>query len=150
MPIFTEKQRVREKWLWLSLAIGTAIMLGGLLIKGFERFDFVVLAIPGFLALGFSITHLDTRIDTTGIHYRFFPFTGWRTVAWDTIRNADVRTHQVVSYGIRWDFDGWYYVLAGQWCLRIRQTNGKCLFIGTQQPDVLRQFLADLRPAVQA
>ncbi len=125
-------------------------MLGGLLIKGFERFDFVPLAIPVLLVWSFYITRLDTRIDAAGIHYRFFPLMRWRHIPWSKIRRVAVQTYPFVGYGIRWDFECWYYNVAGQQGFRVDRTKGGPIVIGTQRPDQLRQFLADIRPAVQA
>ena len=150
MKIYTETQQFRQWWIWALIIAITVIVLLGALFKGNGPADTLGAIIPLSLVLLFYLMRLDTRIDETGIHYRFFPITSWRHVAWAHISTAEVRQFSFVGYGIRWDFECWYYIIAGQQGLRITRTNGGPIVIGTRQPDQLREFLADIRPAVQA
>lgn len=110
--------------------------------------DIVPLTIPLAIAVVMYMIRLDTQVGQAGIRYRFFPLTGWRTIPWDKIQRATVQTYPFVGYGIRWDFDGWYYNINGQWGLHIDRGTGKCLVIGTQRPEELRQFLSNIHPVI--
>ncbi len=66
---------------------------------------------------------LDTRLDSAGVHYRVFPVFSWRTIPWDRIKSASVSQYGFVGYGIRWDFNGWIYNIAGDKGLRLILTS---------------------------
>lgn len=92
---------------------------------------------------------LETQVDATGINYRMRPFQGsWRHLPWAAIRTAQVRTYSPIGEYGGWGFKGTArnraYNVAGSAGLQLELTDGSRLLLGTQQPEALRQVLADL------
>lgn len=138
MTMFTESQRFRQWWLWIGLLFLNLIMVLGLWNNP-STWSGVVIGL--LLAWLFYAWQLDTRIDSVGIHYRIFPVLPWRTIPWDSVKSVSVCQYSFVGYGIRWNFDGWVYNVAGDRGLRILYPDGRQITIGTQRPSDLQYFL---------
>ena len=162
MPrIFVETQRFRSVWVYLIIAL-----LGGLVAWGIVQQ--VILGVPfgnnpapdwfllvmGLLPLAlvwlFRRTILSTKIDQTGIHYRFAPFLNkWKVKNWKEIQKAEIVTYKPLrdygGWGIRYGLKGKAYNVAGNQGLSIQLKNGKKLLLGTQKADEMKQFLVDLK-----
>ena len=145
-PLFTEKQRFNQWWLWLLLAISLAVP-AILLFKettqksgGFSGLIIIVLVI-----ILFVIMRMKTTITPQNIQLTYYPF------VWKTINLADIETMKVINYGfvggwgIRlWTKYGTVYNVRGNKGLHIRLKNGKQLVIGTQKPQELEKVVAQL------
>lgn len=91
---------------------------------------------------------LHTKIDTGGIHYRFFPFQfKWVNVSWKDIKQSDIRKFSAWSeysgYGIRRGKSGKAFIINGNQGLQLTLQNGDKILIGTSQPDKIKSFLAE-------
>lgn len=142
-PIFTEKQRFNQWWLWLllmiSLAVPVLLLFKEATIKsgGFSGIIIIVLVI-----ILFVIMQLKTTITQQNIQLTYFPF------VWKTINLADIETMKVINYGfvggwgIRlWTKYGTVYNVRGNKGLHIKLKNGKQLVIGTQKPQELERVV---------
>jgi hypothetical protein len=94
---------------------------------------------------------LETTINTKAINYRFIPFhLKPKTIAW-----ADVSTVEIIRYnpiqmyggwGLRYSFKhGWAYNVSGNYGLKIYFENNKSILIGTSNPEMLGQAIAQLQ-----
>ncbi|SFN62077.1 hypothetical protein SAMN05421741_10855 [Paenimyroides ummariense] len=145
-PLFIEKQRFNQWWLWLllmiSLAVPVLLLFKEATIKsgGFSGIIIIVLVI-----ILFVIMQLKTTITQQNIQLTYFPF------VWKTIKLSDIDTMKVINYGfvggwgIRlWTKYGTVYNVRGNKGLHIRLKNGKQLVIGTQKPQELENVVAQL------
>ncbi|WP_288423888.1 hypothetical protein [uncultured Spirosoma sp.] len=141
MNSFTESQRFRQWWLWAIMLGVTALLF--VMFAGVAGLwlSWLTILLASLLLLS---CRLDTRYDQAGIHYRFWPFMRWRTIAWADVSRASVTQYDFVGYGIRWNFGEWVYNIAGNQGLRIETVAGKRILLGTQRPDELRAFLQTL------
>jgi hypothetical protein len=148
-PLFTERQRFTQPWLWVVLAL-TTILLLGLSVIFFWRVripaaaaalgcvTLAVIAMNGFyLAAGLSV-----RVDADGVHVRFPPFIR-RTFRAESIAGCESETYDPIGefggWGIRgtparW---GWAYNVRGNRGARITFHNGYRLLIGSQRAEEL-------------
>lgn len=143
MTVFTESQRFRQWWLWILMGFVSLIVIGSLSVAGEwkDPDQWVGLVVLVSVIILLYVWRLDTRLDSVGVHYQVSPVFGWRTISWDKIRSASVSQYSFVGYGIRWDFNGWIYNIAGNKGLRIELTNGRRITIGTQRPEEIQRFL---------
>ncbi len=157
MKPFTETQRFRQWWLWLVLLGIVALHLYGLyqqlyLGKPFgdnPASDKGLVALTGIFLLVlilFLLLRLDTKIDETGIHYRFFPFQlKYRTRKWSVIEKAYVRQYKPI-----WEYGGWgirglgrdrALNVSGNMGLQLELVGGDKLLIGTQKPEEMEKLV---------
>ena len=110
MRIFKEEQRFTQTWLLVLLAIS---VIAPLLIITKEYLaedstmssnEFILTLVAISVSIGFIFFFkLSTRIDEKGIHYQFFPFHfSFKTISWDEISKAGIRTYSPIS-----EFGGW-------------------------------------------
>jgi len=144
-PLFTEKQRFNQWWLWLLLA--TSLAVPAILVfketqkpGGFSGIIIIVLVIILFVVL-----RMKTTITQQNIQLVYFPF------VWKTINLSDIETMKVINYGfvggwgIRlWTRYGTVYNIRGNKGLHIKLKNGKQLVIGTQKSQELEKVVAQL------
>ncbi|MVM41665.1 hypothetical protein GO730_35010 [Spirosoma sp. HMF3257] len=143
MTTFTETQRFRQWWLWLMLSAVAVVTASPLWINSRQNYpsSWIGFTISLLVIFLFYSWRLDTRLDSTGIHYRVFPIFSWRTILWNDVRTISITQYSFVGYGIRLGFDGWVYNIAGNKSLRIDWKTKQKITIGTQRPDELQAFL---------
>lgn len=143
MRTFTETQRFRQWWLWLMLGAVVVVTASPLWVSSTpgKPSAWIGLTISLLVILLFYCWRLDTRLDSTGIHYRVFPVFSWRTILWSDIQAISIIQYRFVGYGIRLGFDGWVYNIAGNKGLRIEWKTKHKITIGTQRPAELQAFL---------
>lgn len=148
MKVFKEEQRFTQLWLIVLLTFSLLVPVG-LIIQEYAKqntkmtsnqFVFGILAILASVLLIF-IFKLTTRIDETGIHYKFFPFHWkYKLISWNNISKAYVRTYSPIG-----DYGGWG--LKGKWFgtkgkainisgdigIQLELKNGKKILIGTNK-----------------
>jgi hypothetical protein len=107
-----------------------------------------------FLIVVFSLVFLllfrasaQTRIDSVGVHYRYFPFVPkWRCIAWREVKQIAIKSVSPLS-----DFGGWGYkfgrkkrgiILTGDHAIYITQQNDKVFAITTDKPEQARHAIA--------
>lgn len=143
MATFTESQRFRQKWVWILMGFISLIVIGSLSVAGEWNDPGIwsgIVVLIGIIILLY-VWRLDTRLDSTGVHYRVFPVFAWRTIPWSRVKSALVCQYDFVGYGIRWDFNGWIYNIVGDKGMRVVLTNGRRITIGTQRPEEIQHFL---------
>ncbi len=146
------------KWISLIILIPMVIMLWGIfeqMIIG-KQFgdnpapDWVLLLgffMPLLVLIFFFKLTLHTRIDESGIHYRFAPVhRKERHIKWSDVKNIYVRKYKPIAeyggWGFRMGRSGTALNTSGNMGLQIEFTNGKRLLIGTHKPDELKRILA--------
>lgn len=157
MKSFTETQHFKQWWLWLIVTGITALHLYGLYQQFYLGKPFgdnpasdegliLFSLVPLLLILLFFVLRLDTRIDETGVHYRFFPFhISYRTKQWKDIEKAYVPHYKpLYEYG-GWGIRGFgrdrALNVSGNIGLQLQMNNGDKLLIGTQEGEEVKQIL---------
>jgi hypothetical protein len=154
---FTETQKFRQWWLWLIMIVSTLVVPGTLLLaaqSGAEDIPAVAVLIsaivPILILVMFWAMNLHTEIDSTGVHYRFFPFHfSKRTISWDEIDSAVVRKYSPLGeyggWGLRYTFrNGRAVNVSGNMGLQLVLKTGKKILIGTQRAEEMGMVLRDL------
>ena len=158
MKIFKEEQRFTQTWLIVLLVVSTivpvAIVINSYTTEGstlslseLALTIGLVLIAPFFLLL----FNLSTRIDEHGIHYKFFPIHfKFKTIKWDTISKAHVRTYDAITEYGGWGLKGGFFWkkskgvainVSGDVGIQLELTNGKKILIGTKLKDQAEQVL---------
>jgi hypothetical protein len=103
----------------------------------------LILLISLFLGLTLS-----TRITENSLSFRYFPFTRWRTFRFEEIETLEVVEYNGLweygGWGIKWNGDTWSYTTGGKWGIIVKTTDKKFL-LGTQQPEHVRQVIAEFK-----
>lgn len=165
MKTFSETQKFRQWWLWLLFG-GIGLMLAyGMYQQLYlhqpfgdhpssdlglvSTFGLILLVMLLFLYL-----RLDTKVDSTGVSYRFFPFQlDYKIIAWNEIEKAYVRKYNPIL-----DYGGWglriglfgkgrAYNVSGNMGLQLELKNGKKFLLGTQRPEEMEKVLKDISGA---
>jgi len=159
MKIFKEEQRFNQVWLIILMLVSTIVPIG-IYVKEYtenpENFSsleligviFLILLASGFIFF-FKLT---TRIDETGIHYKFFPF-HWnlKNIKWNEIDKAYVRTYDPLGEYGGWGLKGgtlWNKAkgrainVSGDIGIQLVLKSGKKLLIGTQKENEAKSVLA--------
>ena len=145
-PLFTEKQRFNQWWLWLLLAVSLAVPAILLFKEASEKSGgFSGLIIILSVIILFVVLRMTTVVTKENIQLTYFPFVN------KTINLADIETMKVINYGfvggwgIRfWTQFGTVYNVRGNKGLHIKFKNGKQLVIGTQKPQELEKVVEQL------
>jgi hypothetical protein len=157
MKVFIEQQRFTQPWLIgllvvLLIGIPLAILLN-MNSMGDETEVRIVLGLAvifDLLILGLILTvRLMTRIDETGIHYRFYPIHfKYRVIPWVDLHKCYTRKYQPVreygGWGIKPSLKkglGKSFTVKGTMGIQLELTNGKKVLIGTQLPDAVDRTL---------
>lgn len=154
-PLFYEKQRFNQWWLWLLLAVIGYFIFEPIYFSIAEKealssdqwIGFIIL---GLVVLLFVLVKLETKIQDDGIHVRFFPFIPkFKFYPWENISVAVVRKYSPLmeygGWGFRWGRNGTAYNVKGNQGLQLKFTNGNSLLIGTQKPEDLKKVLGKLK-----
>lgn len=155
-PLFYEKQRFNQWWLWLLLAIIGYFIFQPIYFsiaenEGLSPDQWVGFVIIALVILLFVLVKLETKVQEDGIYIRFFPFiTKFKFYAWETISVAVVRKYSPImeygGWGVRWGRNGTAYNVKGNKGLQLKFKNGDALLIGTQKPEELQKILDELKP----
>ena len=145
-PLFTEKQRFNQWWLWLLLAVSLAVPAILLFKEASEKSGgFSGLIIILSVIILFVVLRMTTVVTKENIQLTYFPFVN------KTINLADIETMKVINYGfvggwgIRfWTQYGTVYNVRGNKGLHIKFKNGKQLVIGTKKPQELEKVVEQL------
>ncbi|SFG87079.1 hypothetical protein SAMN04487988_109137 [Algoriphagus hitonicola] len=153
-PIFKEQQSYRGTWvmyLILMVELPSLILVSVLVLNEPGELNDKALTLTlilsiMMLAFFFLMSiQLNTRIDDTGIHYRYFPFIKWRTISKDQIHEMKVVQFNPLSdhggWGIKGNRSTKAYTVIGHHGLEIDLGEKKKVLIGTQKEKELRPFL---------
>ena len=139
---FKERQRFTHPILFLSVAM---ILLTPLVVYFFskdtklfqENFLASILTSLVFFSVAYFV-QLETKIDESGIHYRFIPFQRkFTSISKDEIQSVFVRTYKPIreygGWGLRYSFrNGKAINVKGKEGIQLVLKNGKKILIGTQ------------------
>ena len=156
---FTETQKFKQVWLWLviiAVVVLEVVTNGKLLFRSHKTNEpgLIVVAIFAFIipllvALLLAIFRLETKIDETGVYYRFFPYHNkMNKIEWDNIGQIFVRKYRPImeygGWGVKWGLNGRAYNVSGNMGIQIVFKDGKKLLIGTKNPEGASDVLAEL------
>lgn len=152
---FNETQYFRRWWVWLLIATLNVPFVYGIISQVYMDVPFGnhPMSDGGLIAAYFFIllitvmlltARLETRIDADGVHLRYPPFIRHeKHFTWTETAKAElVAYHPIADYGgfgIRGTRRNRAYNVAGRHGLRLTLRNGRCILIGTQQPEMLEQ-----------
>lgn len=158
---FNEVQRFKTWWAWAGVLVLNILFIYAIVQqvildkpignKPAPDIVLILVALVPLLLLIFLLTiKLKTRVNDTGIHYRFYPFHFTeRKIEWHELRDAYMR-----QYNSFYEFGGWGIrygtAKAGRAVntsassdigLQLQFNNGTLLLIGTARPEELRQVI---------
>ena len=155
MRIFKEEQRFTQTWLIIIIVISLIVTLA-IILKEIDKLttsEIIISIGTIILASGLIfLFKLTTRIDEKGIHYKFFPFhLKFKTVVWNDIENAYMRTYDAISEYGGWGIRGgalWYKAkgkainISGNIGIQLKLKDGKKLLIGTNKKEQAQDVLS--------
>ncbi|WKN33429.1 hypothetical protein PZB74_08795 [Porifericola rhodea] len=157
---FEELQKVRQTWIWMILSMGFAglVLMGAHQIVFKQAFGENLLTFSSivFVAILLALltvfvyqSHLITKIDDKGIHYRFFPLhLQYRSIQWSEIEEVRIREYDALSeyggWGIKFGSHGNAYTVKGRYGLQLELTNDRKILLGTQRPIELERLILQL------
>jgi hypothetical protein len=157
-----EKQKITQVWIWLVVFGILGLNIYAIIqqiVYGIpfgnnpspDYFLYIILIIPIGLIVLLSYNKLHTKIDSSGIHYKYVPFHNkTHALYFDDIASVEVKTYNAIR-----EFGGWGVRIGmkkgsgralnvkGNHGIRIEMKNGKKLLIGTQKPDEAKQTIAN-------
>ena len=135
---FYEVQRIDTIWPIgiFALAIVSNWVLYFLLGHDELSFFYVSMGSIVLICSFLLMLRLYTKVNSGGIHYRFFPFhLSWKTIHWKDIKVAEMRKFRPLQeyggYGLRYGKSGYAYILSGKVGLQLVYKDQKKLLIGT-------------------
>ena len=155
MRIFKEEQRFTQTWLIIIIVISLIVPLA-IILKEIDKLSTSEIIISiGTIILASGLIFLfklTTRIDEKGIHYKFFPFhLKFKTVVWNDIENAYVRTYDAISEYGGWGIRGGAFRykakskainISGNIGIQLELKDGKKLLIGTNKKEQAQDVLS--------
>ncbi|WP_339610404.1 hypothetical protein [uncultured Planktosalinus sp.] len=153
MKAFKESQKFNQWWLKLILIIvilATAIPVYMIFNENtFEEEMFWPVLIPVIITAAaiifIFVLRLETTIDSKGIHYKFYPVFGQKTIPWNEISECYVRTYSPLAefggWGIRWGFNGKAYNIKGNKGIQVVIKSGKKILFGTQKENEAKNVI---------
>jgi hypothetical protein len=155
MRIFKEEQRFTQTWLIVIIVISLIVPLA-IILKEIDKLSTSEIIISiGTIILASGLIFLfklTTIIDEKGIHYKFFPFhLKFKTVVWNDIENAYIRTYDAISEYGGWGVRGgalWYKAkgkainISGNIGIQLKLKDGKKLLIGTNKKEQAQDVLS--------
>ena len=150
-----ESQRFRNPWLWvLLITVNVLFLIFGLkqLIWNIPFGDkpapdgllAFLMAIPLLILLLFACSNLKTKFNEEQLEIRFFPFLK-KQFLFNDIQSMEIITYSPFfdfgGWGIRWNMEGWAYIVSGNQGLSVRMKDGKKYLIGIQNPEKYQKLL---------
>jgi hypothetical protein len=161
-PLFEEKQRYTQWWLWLIITQAALLVMGiflhGLYVQlilkqpwgeqpmsddALVAFSLLMITSMVVMLLVFFNAVLEIAVDRSGVTYRYFPLLRrWRRVEREDILAYELKTSYLKGYGVKYDIHGNRTIsVKGFTGIEMTMTNGKRLTLGTQMP---KEFLEAL------
>ncbi|PHS67053.1 MAG: hypothetical protein COB12_05200 [Flavobacterium sp.] len=155
-PLFTEKQKFTQWWLWvLMIGFGLIPIIGiykQLIIgeefgsKPMSNVGLILFSVFIYLLIAFFyFLQLKTKITSEEISFTFFPLAS-NNVKWEDISETKIVNYGFVGgWGIRfWTPYGTVYNTKGKIGLAIEMKNGSKFLIGTQKESELKNVLKEI------
>jgi hypothetical protein len=155
MHTFNETQRFDQWWIKVIIAIPSFEILA-LILNDYQSTgevnpkSLIGLAVMFAVILLLWMMSLTTRIDETGIYYRFFPFHFKpKQLLWNEIESAVIRNYKPLAeyggWGVRVSTNGKAFNVKGKTGLQLTLQNGNRILIGTSNSKQLDTYLQDLK-----
>lgn len=159
-PLYSEKQRFRQWWLWLLVLPGPGFCLWAIFqqiimhspIGNNPTSDFVLIIFGLIVGVGFPLfiytAGLDTEVRKSGLSVRFRPFhRKWVVFDFDSIRKAEARTYSPLKdyggWGIRNGRSGKAYNVSGNKGVLLTLKDGNNVLIGSRNHEVLWKTITE-------
>jgi hypothetical protein len=150
-PLFQEKQRFTQWWLWAIITIGLLTGSYSVYMQYVEgaiskNIFFIYTLFEAAILLFFVSLRLQTTITKDEIQVLFFPF-HWkkRKYPFSTIKKIEVITYSPIGdyggWGVRFSTNGKAFNVKGDKGLKLHFNNRKPLLIGTQKPEELQKCI---------
>jgi hypothetical protein len=150
-PLFQEKQRFTQWWLWAIITIGLLTGSYSVYMQYVEgaiskNIFFIYTLFEAAILLFFVSLRLQTTITKDEIQVLFFPF-HWkkRKYPFSTIKKMEVITYSPIGdyggWGVRFSKNGKAFNVKGNKGLKLYFNNRKPLLIGTQKPEELQKCI---------
>jgi hypothetical protein len=148
--IYTEKQSFWTWWLGVLFGVVLYMQLEPIFSgeKNLDSSTIIALGIVGTVLLLMLLLRLRTTIDDHGITIRFFPFVRKKTWEWEQISEVFVTEYSIADYGgwgYRVSSKGKAYNTKGKYGLQLILKNSARIMVGTQNPEVVKQVIEDLK-----
>lgn len=158
MRIFIEEQKFNQPLVIIGLSIAFIVVV----ISTYNNWSVISvgstskkigalsgISIISLVSLLFLKMKLKTRINETGIQYKFYPFHfSYKTIGWEVIDKCYLRKYNAISeyggWGIKISFfgkNGKSFTTKGNIGLQLALKNGKRILIGTQKKEELQRTL---------
>lgn len=158
MNTFSEKQKFTQWWLWTLIIASLVVPLVLTFIKAgnaqvsLSVTDLLIgCSAPVLVIVLFLVIQLHTRIDNTGIYYKFTPaHFKTKKIEWNEIERAYIRTYSPIKeyggWGIRKGLGktGSAYNISGNIGLQVELKDGHKILFGTRKPEELASLLQSL------
>lgn len=162
-PIFAERQRFTQWWLWVLLAGINGLVIYGAVYQlstgkpfGNNPASDGVLIWTVVFSLSitalFFVFKLETKISKEGVEVRFFPLRRkFKLYPWSSVAKAYTRTYSPIreygGWGVRYRFSGNGKALnvSGNRGLQLVMHDGSELLIGTQRQQEIDAILSKLK-----
>jgi hypothetical protein len=153
-PLFNEKQRFTQWWLWVIIVFGLLIGSYSIYMQYIEGtiskdIFFIYTLFEALILLLFVSLRLETTISKDEVQVLFFPF-HWkkRKYPFSTIKKMEVITYSPISdyggWGVRISTKGKAFNVRGDKGLKLYFDHRKPLLIGTQKPEELQKCIEQL------
>lgn len=135
-------QHTQIGWIIFGFTVPAVIFLAiwSLAVQPIFVMIFTAAALALMLVLFGSLT---VKADGEGIGFHFGPGILKRRFPYKDIASVKkVRNRWYFGWGVRWFGRGWLYNVSGLDAIEVALQNGKCIRIGTDQPDELLRFVS--------
>lgn len=158
-PLFIEKQRFTQWWLWAIICIGLLIGSYSIYMQYHngaisKNIFFLYNLFEASILLLFVSLRLQTTVTKNEIQVFYFPF-HWkkRKYPFSTIKKMEIITYSPIrdygGWGVRLSLNGKAFNVRGDKGLKLYFDYRKPLLIGTQKPEELQKCLEQLNLLAQ-
>ena len=158
MKVFYEEQKFNQSIVYIGLSISLIAVIFSILSEWKKNIDaslgdyisaFIGLFILVMVIFLFFVLKLQTKIDETGVNYKFYPFqVSYKNIDWSNISECYIRNYNPISeyggWGIKGGFSkqtGKAYTTKGTIGLQLTLKNGEKILIGTQKKEEIKRVL---------
>jgi len=162
-PLFEEKQRYTQWWLWLIIVSAAVIVTGVFMNAVYVQlvtgnpwgdkplsddalivYALFMISCMIIMLLMFFNSVLEITVDRSGVSYRYFPLIrSWRRIDRENIQAYELKKYYLQGYGIKRDLRGNKTInVKGNTGVELVMFDGIKLVLGTQKPD---EFLNALK-----
>lgn len=166
MKVFKEEQRFTQTWIIVLLLSSTIVPLVIIFNEYFENqnaftvWELVLIISIALLAPAIIfLFKLYTRIDETGIHYKYFPFhLKFKTILWSDISKAYVRQYDALTEYGGWGLKGGVFWkkskgiainVSGDIGIQLELKSGKKVLIGTNLKEDAKNVLFSYKHKIE-